>query len=204
MPCIETLKFCDEQNQYKVPFVMYYDLEALLPHTEERAPNDLKNPYTIRIIKHVPCGWTVRFKFAYGEVADPEVSYRGKDCIKALYEHLTKDASRLYHMFPEKPMDPLSVKEQIAYMKSTRCHICFKKFNSKNPKVRDHCHYTGLYRGPAHRNCNLMFRIPSYIPVIAHNSAGYDTHLFVKELAKHFDDIGVVAKKQRGLHNIFS
>ena len=41
-----------------------------------------------------------------------------------------------------------------------------------------------------------MYRIPSYIPVIAHNSAGYDTHLFIKELAKHFDDIGVIAKNK--------
>ena len=113
MPRIETLKFCDGQNQFKVPFVMYYDLEALLPHTEERAPNDLRNPYTIRVSKHVPCGWTVRSKFAYGEVADPEVNYRGKDCIKTLCEHLTKEASHLYHMFPEKPMDPLSVKSRL-------------------------------------------------------------------------------------------
>ena len=123
--------------------------------------------------------------------------------IKTLCEHLTKEASRLYHMFPEKPVDQLSIKEQIEYMKSTRCHICFKKFNSKNPKVRDLCHYTGLCRGPAHRNCNLMFRIPSDITVLAHNSAEYDSHLFIKELVKHFDDIGVIAKKQRGLHNIF-
>ena len=41
-----------------------------------------------------------------------------------------------------------------------------------------------------------MFRIPSYIQAIAHNSAGYDTHLFIKELAKHFDDIGVIAKNK--------
>ena len=59
--------------------------------------------------------------------------------------------------FPEKPMDPLNSEQLKRHNNSTKCHICFKKFNSKNPKVRDHCHYTGLYRGPAHRNCNLMF-----------------------------------------------
>ena len=64
MPRIETLKFCDGQNQFKVPFVMYYDLEALLPHTEERAPNDLKNRYTIRVNKHIPYGWSIRSHFA--------------------------------------------------------------------------------------------------------------------------------------------
>ena len=93
-------------------------------------------------------------------------------------------------------MDPLSIIEQIEYMKSTRCHICFKNFKQDNPKVRDHCHYTGKYRGPAHNNHNLRYRIPSYIPVFAHNSAGYDTHLSIKELAKHFDDIGVISKNK--------
>ena len=112
--------------------------------------------------------------------------HTGSDCIKALCEYFISEAHCIYKSFPEKPMDPLSVKQQIEYMKSTRCHICFKNFKQDNPKVRDHCHYTGKYRGPAHNNRNLRYRVPSYIPVIAHNSARYDTHLFIKELAKHF------------------
>ena len=52
-----------------------------------------------------------------------------------------------------------------------------------NPSVKDHCHYTGLYRGAAHRNCNLRYRIPSYIPIVFHNLSGYDAHLFIRELA---------------------
>ena len=99
-------------------------------------------------------------------------------------------------MFPEKPIDPLTDKEWRRYKHSTKCHICFKDFNSKDPKVRDHCHYTGRYRGPAHRNCNLRYRIRSYIPVIAHNSARYDTHLFIKELAENLENIGVIAKNK--------
>ena len=93
-------------------------------------------------------------------------------------------------------MDPLTDREWRRYKHSTRCHICFKSFSSKDPKVRDHCHYTGRYRDPVHRNCNLRYRIPSYIPVVAHNSARYNTHLFIKELAEHFEDIGVIAKNK--------
>ena len=99
-------------------------------------------------------------------------------------------------MFPEKPMDPLMDKEWKKYLRSIRCHICFKRFNSKDPKLRDHCHYMGHYRGPAHRNCNLRYRIPSYILVIAHNSACYDTYLFIKELGEYFENIGVIAKNK--------
>ena len=179
MPKNEILEFVDGQAQFKVPFVMYYDLESLLPPIPAKS-RDSKSPYTNLINQHIPCGWNVRSKFAYGEVKNPESSYRGSDCIKTLCEHFISETHRLYKSFPEKPMDPLSVKEQIEYVKSTRCHICFKNFKQDNRKVRDHCHYTGKYRGLAHNNCNLRYRVPSYIPVIAHNSAGYDTHLFIK------------------------
>ena len=102
----------------------------------------------MKVNHHVPRGWSVRSKFAYGEVVDPEKSYRGRNCIKKLCEHLVEEARRLYHMFPETPMDPLTDKEWRRYKRSAKCHIYFKDFNSKDPKVRDHCHYTGRYRGP--------------------------------------------------------
>ena len=67
-----------------------------------------------------------------------------------------------------------------------------------NPKVRDHCHNTGKYRGPAHRICNLRYKIPSYIPIVFHNLSRYDAHLFIRELGKKFDKgkIGVIAENK--------
>ena len=99
-------------------------------------------------------------------------------------------------MFPEKPMDPFTNKQWKRYERASKCHICFKPFNSKDPKVRDHCHYTGSYRGSAHSLCNLRYQIPSYIPVVFHNLLGYYAHLFIKELGKHSNDIGVIAKNK--------
>ena len=129
--------------------------------------------------------------------------YRGKDCVEKFCDHIKEEAHRLYHMFPEKPMDPFTNRQWKRYKKSRECHICYKLFNSKDPKVRDHCHYTGCYRGPTHRNCNLRYSIPSYIPVIFHNLSGYDAHLFIKELGKHSNDIGVIAKNKED-HITFS
>ena len=97
-------------------------------------------------------------------------------------------------------MDPLTPKQWKKYNKASRCHISFKQFgdSKKGPQVRDHCHYTGHYRGPAHRNCNLMYRIPSYIPVVFHNLSGYDAHLFIRELGRHSrDTMEVIAKTKR-------
>ena len=54
------------------------------------------------------------------------------------------------------------------------CYICkirflrnlFKNINYR--KVRDHCHYTGKYRGVAHSICNLKFNVSNKIPVVFH------------------------------------
>ena len=83
------------------------------------------------------------------EVENPLNLYRGKDCVEKFCNYIKQEAHKLYHMFPEKPMDPLTKKQWKRYEKASRCHICFKPFNSKDPKVRDRCHYTGRYRGPA-------------------------------------------------------
>ena len=100
-------------------------------------------------------------------------------------------------MFPEKPMDPLTNGKWSQYKRVNKCPICFKSFNFKDLKVRNHCHYTGRYIGPTHRNSNLRYRIPSYIPVVFHNFFGYDAHLFIKELRAKSKDIGVIAKNKK-------
>ena len=144
------IEFCDGQNQFKVPFIMYADFESILEPIQ--GPNPVPTgPYNSEVTKHSPSGWCVYSKFAYGEVKDPLKLYRGKDCLEKFCDHIRQEAHRLYHMFPEKPMDPLTKKQWKKYKRSTICHICFKPFNSKEPKVRDHCHYTGHYRGPATR-----------------------------------------------------
>ena len=96
-------------------------------------------------------------------------------------------------------MKPLTPKEMDRYKRLERCHICFKLFKEDNPKMRDHCHYTGRYRGPTHTKCNLQYKIPSYIPIMFHNLSGYDAHLFIKELAASLTDgakMGVIAKNK--------
>ena len=54
-------------------------------------------------------------------------------------------------------------------------------------KVKDHCHYTGEYRGAAHDICNLRYKIPKEIPVVFHNGSTYDYHFIIKELAEKFE-----------------
>ena len=92
-------------------------------------------------------------------------------------------------------MIPLTKRQWKEYNKSNECHICPKQITQKDIKVRDHCHYTSEFRGPAHQICNLRYKVPSFIPVVFHNLSGYDAHLFIKELAKYtIEDMNVIAK----------
>ena len=191
-----TIEFKDAQNQFRVPFIMYADFESILEPMDPVEPGSPSQPYTNEVNQHTPSGWCVYSKFAYRDVDNPLRLYRGKDCIETFCNYIKGEARRLYHMFPKLPMGPLTKKQWKKYKKATKCHICYKPFTQTNLKVRDHCHYTGLYRGPAHSLCNLRYKIPSYIPVVFHNLSGYDAHLFIRELGAHTSEIGVIAKSK--------
>ena len=56
----------------------------------------------------------------------------------------------------------------------------------KYQKVRDHCHYTGKYRGTAYGICNLKYSAPKKISAVFHNGSNYDYHFIIKELVEKF------------------
>ena len=72
-------------------------------------------------------------------------------------------------------------------------------------KVRDHCHETGKYRGPACKICNLRYKQQNFIPVIFHNGSGYavtSTYYTVNSLnrimiKRKVDNIPLAASKSK-------
>ena len=89
----------------------------------------------------------------------------------------------------------LTNEEKKSYENQKVCYICEKEFctdkNDQNTfklyhKVRDHCHYTRKFRGPAHSICNLRCKMPKEIPVVFHNGSRYDYHFIIKQLVKEF------------------
>ena len=63
---------------------------------------------------------------------------------------------------------------------ATHCHICDEEL--EGDKVLDHDYLTGKYRYVAHIEYDLNYKISKHIPVIVHNLAIYDAHLFIKNL----------------------
>ena len=95
-------------------------------------------------------------------------------------------------MFPKKPkrMERIQYSNEVPHL--------LQRFEENDIKVRDYCHYTEQYRGPAYSICNLRYKTPHYILIVFHNLSGYDAHLFIRELGKKFDTgkIGVIAENK--------
>ena len=90
-------------------------------------------------------------------------------------------------------------KEQEILEQSTHCHIYKDSLtpnDDKNYTVRDHSHFTGKFRGAAHNLCNLAYRKPKFLQVIFQNLAGYDAHLFIKNLGKTAGNIDCIPNNE--------
>ena len=95
-------------------------------------------------------------------------------------EALSQIKNEIFEKMKEvKPME-ISPEQEQEFQSSTRCSICNKIFKEDDEKVRDHCHFTGKYRGAAHVKCNLDYSFRYFkIPVFFHNLKNYDGHLII-------------------------
>ena len=182
MPEKETmLKFKNYHRGEKVPFIIYADFESCIKsiHTCDLNP---ENSYTKQYQKHEPISFYYYIKCFDSEVYLPvkERSYTGKNAERVFLKYLEEDIKMIANIQEKEIIFGEKEKEQ--YNKETRCWICKGEFDENKEKVKDHCHYTGRYRGAAHNECNLNYRKPDFTPVVFHNLSGYDSHLFIKNL----------------------
>ena len=175
------LKFKNYHRSEKAPFTFYADFECFIKQLQSCDPDD-KSSYTKQYQKHEPSSFSYYIKCFDDEVYNPKlVSYTGEDAAQKFVEMLEEDIKIIANI-PEKKII-FRKEEAERFEKETKCWICNGKFDDdKNYKVRDHCHFTGRYRGAAHNKCNLDYRKPNFTPVVFHNLSGYDSHLFIKNL----------------------
>ena len=188
--------------------MLYPDFQSILKSVDERCKDKMntmnaerkcKALYTEKINTHIPSGWCVHSTFAYGDVPDPLKMYRGKHCAETFVEQIEEEVKRLYATFSQQLMIELTYVLKREHEAAEKCHICLKEFNGpQNKKVRDHCHYTGLFRGAAHNKCHLKYQIADHITIVFHNLSSYDAHLFSKELGRRFSKtyIGIITENK--------
>ena len=170
------------------PFIIYVDLECLLEKIST-CYNNFEESLTTEINKHTPSGYSLFTHCSFDKTKNKLDYYRGDNCMEKFCKDLREHATKIIN-YEKKKMIPLTKKEEKNHNKQKVCYICKKEFNKddkKHYKVKDHCHYTGKYRGAAHNICNLRYRIPKEIPIVFHNGSAYDYHFIIKELVKEFD-----------------
>ena len=161
-----------------MPFIIYADTESLIKPIQTCEPNPLGS-YTKKYQKHEPISFSYYIKCFDNNVVKPVLrTYTGEDAVQKFVEWLEEDIIEIANI-PE--VDMIFRNEEAArFNKETKCWICKGELN--DDKVRDHCHFTGRYRGAAHNKCNLNYKKPNFTPVVFHNLSGYDSHLFIKNL----------------------
>ena len=193
------------QNYFKklpIPFVIYADFECFTIPMNSCQPNPNKS-YTQGYQKQEPSGYCLLLKGLDGmEINYKPIVYCRKskdgDISKQFIKDVVNLTLKIYKRYYKNPKQyNVNSQEEKDFQSATICHICEQDLNIDKEtglilKVRDHCHFTGEYRGAAHNQCNLKCKKPHILPVIFHNLQGYDSHLFIKQLAKVSGDLSCI------------
>ena len=175
------LKFKHHERSERVPFIIYADTEALIKEMQNCDPNP-QNSYTKKYQKHEPISFSYYIKSFDDNVYESKLrKYTGEDAMEKFVEWIEEDVKDIANI-PDVEMI-FGLDELKQFNEATKCWICNEEFDdTADEKVKDHCHYTGRFRGAAHNSCNLNYKKPTFIPVVFHNLSGYDSHLFIKNL----------------------
>ena len=177
------LRFKNFLHSEKAPFAIYADFESKIMEMDNCNPDPNKS-YTKKYQKHEPISFSYYIKSFNESVYKPILRKYTKtkpedaDAMDVFISWLEEDVKAIANIEPKEMIFTEEDREQ--FNKASDCWICGESLG--NDRVRDHCHFTGRYRGPAHNNCNLKYRKPKGISVFFHNLSGYDSHLFIKKL----------------------
>ena len=186
------LRFKNFRYSEKAPFAIYADFESLIKPMDNCDPDPNKS-YTKKYQKHEPISFSYYIK-CFNDTLCKEIfndntkrkqlnSYiktkpEDPDAIDVFIKWLEDDVKYLANIKPKKMI--FTKEEEKQFDRASNCWICGEELG--NDRIRDHCHYTGRYRGAAHNSCNLNYSKPKGVPVFFHNLTGYDSHLFIKKL----------------------
>ena len=175
------LSFKNQNRLMKIPFVIYADFEAFTQPIDSCSPNSSAS-YTNKYQKHTPSGFSYYIKCFDDNIFSHKpiiyIKSSENENIGQIFVDSIEKSVRDFYKPPKKMI--FSKVDSKNFDNSINCWICKEELGED--RVRDHCHFTGKFRGAAHNECNMQFRRPKFVPIIFHNLSGYDNHLFIKNL----------------------
>ena len=177
------LRFKNFPHSEKAPFAVYADFESLIKPMDNCDPDPNKS-YTKKYQKHEPISFSYYILCSiYGVYKSILRKYtktkpEDADAMDVFIKWLEEDVKAIANIKEKEII--FTEEDRKQFNKASDCWICGEYLG--NDRVRDHCHFTGRYRGPAHNSCNLKYRKPKNISVFFHNLSGYDSHLFIKKI----------------------
>ena len=176
-----TIKFKDHSKKMRVTFVIYADFECFTENISQQ-----RGGATTRYQEHTPSGFCFYIKCVDDSLSLGPFTVTKKseddDLAKMFVKVIEFYVKKIYNKNKFQKRMTFSREDETVFRDSRVCHICEETITSLDTKVRDHCHITGKFRGAAHNGCNLKYKVPKFYPVIFHNLARYDSHLFIREL----------------------
>ncbi|XP_065658183.1 uncharacterized protein LOC136082692 [Hydra vulgaris] len=167
--------FTNYNRSMRVPFVVYADFESIITPINTCTPNPNES-YTKQYQRHIPslfCYYIKCFDESVYETIEKTIGHSILGTFTADSED--DDVAQIF-------VDNLN-RDKENFNNAKICHNCEKDL--EEDKVKDHFLITGKYRGAAHNECNLNYKIPNFIPVFFHNLSGYDSHLLIKKLSRN-------------------
>ena len=139
-----------------VKFVIYADFECRLEKVDIR-----KGDKTTQTQIPKSSGYCLQFVSRVDPSESRTIQYTAKTDDENVALHFIQTVTDLVYDIGKKYADdrPMLITEedQDIFDNATRCWVCNNGFVGDD-KVRDHCHYTGKFRGAAHGKCNLALR----------------------------------------------
>ena len=189
----DEVKFRNQKNMLKNPFVVYADFESMLIPIQEQ------KGHTQYTQKHEICGFCYVIVDHTGHNWNPVV-YIGENAASEFLKRMREEWFKIYKILSDDQKDlTWSEESRKAFSRANECWICTKPL--EKDKVKDHDHLTGEYRGAAHQECNLKLQIRPkeyQLPIFFHNLKGYDAHFIcqgIKDEFKRVDCIGQTSEK---------
>ena len=167
-------------------FRIYADFEA-----DNEKDNSIVGNKTTNIYKQNPVlnGYHIVSELEDVLKSDDYKSPLGYDNVDWFVDEIIKLENKMTFYFKNTNKDiVMTDNDNEDYENNNICRFCEKEILSD--KVRDHCHLTGSYRGPAHNTCNINVtqKQSTFIPFIFHNFSNYDCHMFFKKLVDKKND----------------